>query len=162
MRKSLYLAGVSMFLGALALIAGMTGCAQVPSPLGSPEYPVTHFACGERHTVAVKVDGTAVAAGSNYYYQCDVDDWREIIGITAGYFHTVGLKVGGKVVSAGRNIDGQRDVRYWMDINQIAAGSSHTVGVKFDGTVLATGWNDAGQCDVSEWTDITRVEKGSA
>ncbi len=69
MRKSLYLTRVSIFLVAVALIVGMVGCSQSPSPLGSPEYPIVHVACGEQHTVGVKIDGTVVAVGSDYYYQ---------------------------------------------------------------------------------------------
>ena len=137
MRKLSYVARVSIFLVVVALIVGFVGCAQVPSPLGSPEYPIVHLACGEQHTVGVKIDGTIVAVGSDYYHQCSVDSWTNIIGVAAGYFHTVGLKADGTAIAAGYNIYNQRDVHSWRDIVQVAAGSSHTVGVKADGTVVA-------------------------
>jgi len=79
MKKFLYMARVSILLVTVVLIAGMLGCSQTPSPLGYPDYPVTHIACGEHHTVGVKVDGTVVTAGSNYYLQCNVDSFEGII-----------------------------------------------------------------------------------
>ncbi|TEU17014.1 MAG: hypothetical protein E3I25_03915, partial [Dehalococcoidia bacterium] len=122
MRKLLYLARVSILLVAVTLIAGMAGCSESPSPFGSPEYPIIHFACGEQHTVGLKFDGTATAVGSNSYFQCNVDDWTNIIGVAAGYFHTVGLKADGTVVTRGWNYYKQCEVRGWMDIIRVAAG----------------------------------------
>ena len=112
------------------------------------------------HTVGLKSDGDVVAVGPNFYGQCDVSNWTDIVAISAGTFHTVGLKFDGTVVAVGKNDDGQRDVSDWTDIVAISAGVYHTVGLKFDGTVVAVGKNDDGQCDVSEWTDIVAVSAG--
>ena len=70
-RRHHYVARVSIFLIAVALIAGMVGCAQPePEPECTPM-----VAAGDVHTVGVKDDGTVVAVGSNYYGQCDVGGW---------------------------------------------------------------------------------------
>jgi len=85
-------------------------------------------AAGYYHTVGLKADGTMVAVGSNYYGQCDVGNWTDVIQIAAGSQHTVGVKADGTVVAVGYNGGGQCDVSNWTDVIQIAAGSDHTVG----------------------------------
>ncbi len=115
---------------------------------------------GSEHTVAVKTNGTLVAIGSNYYGQCDVLGWTDIIAVSTGINHTIGLKADGTVVAAGYKIDGQCDVSGWTDIIAVSAGRLHTVGLKADGTVVVTGYNKYGQCKVSGWTDIIDVSAG--
>ena len=55
-RRHHYVARASIFLIAVALIAGMVGCD------GEPEY-TPMVAAGGDHTVGLKDDGTVVAAG---------------------------------------------------------------------------------------------------
>jgi alpha-tubulin suppressor-like RCC1 family protein len=123
------------------------------------------------HTIGVKSDGTVVAVGDNFYGQCDVGSWTDIVQVSTSLNmapHTVGVKSDGTVVAAGYNSSGQCDVGSWTDIVQVSAGSSdtvgssHTVGVKSDGTVVAVGYNFYGQCDVGSWTDIVQVSAGSS
>lgn len=101
--------------------------------------------------------------------QFDVDDWRDIVAISAGYTHTVGLKKDGTVVSTNYREKqtwdhGECNVDQWRDIIAISAGTYHTVGLKRDGTVVATKFNDMqfynGQCDVDDWRDIVAVSAG--
>ena len=115
---------------------------------------------GENHTVGLKSDGTVVAVGSNYFGQCDVADWTDIVAVSARNTHTVGLKSDGTVLAVGWNKFGQRYVADWTDIVAVSAGHGHTVGLKSDGTVLAVGRNDSGQCEVADWTDIVAVSAG--
>ena len=122
--------------------------------------PGGRLAAGDRNTIGLKSDGTAVAVGDNWWGQCDVGDWTDIIQVAAGYIHTVGLKSDGRVVALGNNWYGQCDVSGWTDIVQVAAGEWHTVGVKSDGTVIAVGRNDYGQCDVGGLTNITQLAAG--
>jgi alpha-tubulin suppressor-like RCC1 family protein len=89
--------------------------------------------------VGLKSDGTVVAAGYNYYGQCNVGNWTDITQVVTGVYHTVGLKSDGTVVAVGWNDYGQCDVGSWTDITQVAAGGFHTVGLKSDGTVVAVG-----------------------
>ena len=57
---------VSIFLIAVALIAGMVGCREPAPPHASI------VSAGTYHTVWLKPDGTVVAVGNNDYGQCDV------------------------------------------------------------------------------------------
>lgn len=121
------------------------------------------------HTVGLCTDGTVLAAGRNDYGQCDVDDWTDIVAISASGYHTVGLKADGTVVAVGMNAHGQCDVSGWTDIVAILAEGEpfieqngeipigYTVGLKSDGTLITTGANNYGQCDVSEWTDVINL-----
>lgn len=45
----------------------------------------------------MKRDGTVVATGNNYYRQCNVTDWKDILAISACGTFTVGLKSDGPV-----------------------------------------------------------------
>lgn len=108
-------------------------------------------AAGDGHVVGLKADGTVVAVGSNYRYQCYVGCWMDIVQVTAGGSHTVGLKGDGTVVAVGDNESRQCNVGSWSGIVQVAGGQWHTVGLKSDGTVVAVGDNEDGQCDVSDW-----------
>jgi alpha-tubulin suppressor-like RCC1 family protein len=57
-----------------------------------------------------------VAVGSNGYWQCDVDSWRDIVHLAAGGLHTAGLKFDGTVVADGWNKEGQCNIDGW-DLN---------------------------------------------
>ena len=109
------------------------------------------------HIIALKADGTVIAAGNNEDGQCDVSAWTDIVAIDAGFRYTVGLKADGTVLAVGHNDDGRCNVSDWTDILTICAGGYNTVGLKTDGTVVAVGDNDLGQCDVADWTDITAI-----
>ena len=111
----------------------------------------------EDHTVALRMDGTVLATGSNYSGQCNVDGWTNIVSITTGDDHTVGLHADGTAAAVGDNDAGQCEVSDWRGIIDIAAGSQHTVGLRTDGTVVAIGDNRNGQCDVYNWQNIVKV-----
>ena len=122
----------------------------------------TRIATGAEHSVGLKADGTVVAVGHNEYGQCDVQDWTDIVAVSAGNFHTVGLKADGTVVATGLGGNGECDVSGWTDIVAISAGNDHTVGLKANGTVVAVGEerDDFRALQVSEWTDITAIAAG--
>src|SRR5690606_14171686 len=84
-----------------------------------PAFPRSVLAAGRRHTVALRADGTVLAAGDNKCGQCEVGAWRDIVAVAAGNVH----------VAAN-------------------TGNAHTVGLRADGTVAAAGWNKHGQCEV--------------
>ena len=102
------------------------------------------IAVGENHTVALRRDGTVLATGWNYYGQCDVEDWTDIVAVAAGDCHTVGLRRDGTVLVTGADNAAQcRGVDTWSDIAVITADESTTYGFKADGTlVYAGGHND--------------------
>ena len=148
----------SMIIAFSLLSAGYLGLGVLPTLLeaaGLVEYgEVTRFS-----GLADSSERWMVATGWNYYGQCDVDSWNNIVAVAAGEVHTVGLRSDGTVVVAGDNVWGECNVDGWTDIVAVAAGWGHTVGLRSDGTVVATGWNDAGQCDVSDWKNIRLPQK---
>lgn len=119
---------------------------------------------GKGHTVGLRRDGHVVAVGDNDYGQCNVDDWTEIIAISAGDWHTVGLKRDGTVIStrpdpsvepklyvAACEVDNDD----WEDIVAISAGCGTTMGIKKNGDLLIVGFNDFDQRDnAKNWSDI--------
>ena len=121
---------------------------------------ITQISGGLWHTVALKSNGTVVAAGNNGDGQCNVEGWANIIAVDAGDNHTIGLKSDGTVVAVGDNEYGQCDVGNWSDIIAIAAGYEYTVGLKSNGTVVAVGENTFNNCDVNNWTDINAISTG--
>ncbi len=122
---------------------------------GAQGYP------GSGHVVGLRNDGTVVAVGDNEYGQCNVDDWDNIVAISAGDWHTVGLKADGTVISTrpfdrkGISTISACDVDKWSDIVAISAGCGITLGLKKDGTVVSCGYNKENQRPQNnEWSNI--------
>jgi uncharacterized repeat protein (TIGR02543 family) len=126
-------------------------------------YASPMIAAGGDHTVGLRADGTVLAVGWNYYGQCNVGGWTNIVQVATGADHTVGLKSDGTVVAMGYNLYGECNVGGWANITQVAAGTWYTVGLKSDGTVVAVGWNYYGQCNVGSrsWTGVIQVAAGA-
>jgi alpha-tubulin suppressor-like RCC1 family protein len=124
---------------------------------------------GERHTVAIKADGTLWAWGANdngqlglghvfprpYPEQVGSDaDWRSV---TARTNHSLAIKADGTLWAWGRNGDGQlglgdtslRIVPVKVDNHNgwaaVSTGARHTLAVRHDGTLWAWGDNGIGQ-----------------
>ena len=57
--------------------------------------------CGQGLSVGLKANGTVVVAGHICHYECNVQDWQDIIAILAGGDTTLGLKADGKLIVAG-------------------------------------------------------------
>jgi len=138
-----------------------------PQPTGEgslkpdPISPKTHsISIGPYHTVGLKSNGNVVAAGDNYFGQCDVKNWRDIVAVSAGMSHTVGLRSNGTVVAVGSNDCGECDVDEWSGIVAVDAGFLHTIGLKSDGTVVAVGLSGFGEGEVDNWTNIKAISLG--
>ena len=133
---------------------------------------VVSISAGINHVVGLKKDGTVLSTkvlksvdqfyGDEYnvnFGQDRVEDWTDIVAVSAGMYHTVGLKSDGTVVSteminATETVDyGQTDVESWTDIKKIYATYGGTIGVKSDGTVVAVGVVK----DADGWTDIVDI-----
>ena len=113
-------------------------------------------AASQFHTVGLKDDGTAVAAGCSFYRKETLSQEKNIVAIAVGGTHTVILKRDGTVRAFGGNYDYQCNTTGWKDMIAIAAGYSHSVGLKKDGTVLIAGR----QAQISGWCNITAVAAG--
>ena len=121
--------------------------------------PKDTISAGNVHSVGLRTDGTAVAAGYPEG-ECDISGWYDLVEISAGGEYTAGLKRNGTVVAVGRSHTTWLDVSDWTNIVAISAGHNHLVGLKDDGTVVAVGDNGFGQCDVDKWSDIVAISAG--
>ena len=61
---------------------------------------VDKIACGKRHLIALRKDGTVLSFGNNLYGQCNVRYWRNICNISVGDYCTVGMTDNGELVTA--------------------------------------------------------------
>lgn len=116
-----------------------------------------HGSKGRGHVVALRADGSVVAAGDNSYGQCEVSEWSDIVAVSAGDYHTVGLRKDGTVLTTQRGpefSESEAAISSWRDIKAIAAGYGFTLGVKADGTVVCAGLNLNGQSNVADWEKV--------
>jgi alpha-tubulin suppressor-like RCC1 family protein len=143
--------------------------------------PVTTFAGGtnwkqvaggNRHTAAIKTDGTLWTWGDNSYGRLGVNDttqrltpvttftggtnWKQVAG---GYAHTAAIKTDGTLWTWGRNYNGQlgdntsgtdrltpiTTFAGGTNWKQVAGGYGHTAAIKTDGTLWTWGSNIDGQ-----------------
>lgn len=118
------------------------------------------ISAGQYHSVAIYDDGTVCAVGRSDRDRADVDQWKDIIAVSA-YSHTVGLRSDGTVVASGDWDDSRCNVSAWSDIIDIDTGEKNTIGLEADGTVHVVGENEYDQCDVTHWSDIVDVAIGS-
>ena len=96
-----------------------------------------------------------------YFGECNVFNWTDIVAIDAGLTHTVGLKSDGTVVATGSNEYGECNVSDWTDIIAISAGENYTVGLKSDGTVVSVG-QSSGKVNVTGWENVVAISAGTS
>lgn len=108
------------------------------------------------HIVFLTPDKTVVAIGDNSYGKCNIENWNNIIAVSASSTNTVGLRADGTVVVAGK----APAFKDWSDIVAISTGRNHIVGLKADGTVVAVGDNIYGECNTEGWKDIVAIYAG--
>lgn len=99
------------------------------------------IACGEKHTLLLKRDGTVQAVGSLQSGQIVVPlNLSNIIAIAAGTDHNLALKADGRVVAWGWNEFHQSDVPADLgDVRAVAAGRDFSLVLLANGTVRAWG-----------------------
>lgn len=116
------------------------------------------IAAGNYHTVALKADGTVIAAGENKHRECNVSAWTDIISVAAGRSYTVGLHPDGTVITTG-GINNSIDLSHWTGITAITASGNIIVGLKSDGTVIKYGMPGATSAK-DGWSDIVSLAVG--
>lgn len=121
---------------------------------------------GSGHTVGLRSDGTVVAVGGDdYWKQCDVKEWKDIVKVVAGDWYTVGLKANGQVLITGENkhenhteyIDNDllNEINKKSDIVDIATGYGQTIFVHEDGSISAFAFDKDQETDlVLQWEDL--------
>ena len=98
-------------------------------------------ACGEKHTLLLKRDGTVQAVGSGQSGQLEVP-WglSNAVAVAAGTDHSLALRSDGRVVAWGWNHAGQACVPPDLSgVMAIAAGRDYSLALRNDGTVRAWG-----------------------
>jgi alpha-tubulin suppressor-like RCC1 family protein len=97
--------------------------------------------CGEKHTVALRSDGTVIAWGGNFFGQTNVPvSATNVIAIAAGYLHNLAIRADGTLVGWGYNSDGQASPPpHLTNVIAAFAGNEGNFVVKRDGTVESWG-----------------------
>lgn len=118
------------------------------------------------HVVALKEDGTVIAAGKNDNGQCNVSSWRNVVAVACDTNGTVGLTSQGTVLYTGSTYHRQNQCTGWRNIKEIAITNECIFGLRYDGTVVATteGSNGASfstKPDVTSWRNIVAIRAGS-
>jgi hypothetical protein len=137
------------------------------------------IAAGEKHTVAIKADGSLWTWGRNNFGQLGDgtttnklvhtrigtgNDWAVV---TAGAYHTLAIKIGGALwawgindyghlgVGDGTSTDKKIPTRVGTDTDWavVAAGNAHTMAIKTDGSLWAWGYNGYGELGDGTYTD---------
>lgn len=121
--------------------------------------PINNISISSDHAVAIREDGTVIAAGNNEKDQCEVSEWQNIVSVEAGEGCTFAIGKNGYAIVVGDNSFGQFDLQ-WEYLKDISVNSNHIVGLHEDGTVVAVGKNEYGECNTNNWEDIIAVSAG--
>lgn len=121
---------------------------QTNAPVGLSN--VVAVAAGDRHNIALRLDGTVLGWGNNTYNQTNVpSSVSNIIAISSGTYHNIALRSNGTVATWGYNGEGQTNVPVGLsNVIAIGAGERFSLAIKNDGTVVGWGNNAYGQINV--------------
>lgn len=124
---------------------------------------------GHGHIVGLKKDGRIIAIGDDNHEQCSeaVNNWSEVVRISAGDWYTVGLTENGGVLITGENfrgsyyIDsslGKEKLQNFDNIIEVAAGFGQTLCLTSDGKMYSFGFDDEDSPNelyiTREWQDL--------
>lgn len=143
---------------------------------------VTAIAGGNKHSLALKTDGSVWTWGSNESGQLgDGTQWsrnwnpkqviaNSVVEIAAGYHHSLAIKTDGSLWAWGSNGygqfgDGNNGIGLIpkqvisSGIKSVAAGAYHTLILKTDGSLWSCGGNNSGQLGDGTSTDSNIPKK---
>ena len=135
-----------------------SGATDVPPGLTG----VAAVAAGERHSLALRSDGSVVAWGADNWGQIDVPGLPRVRAIAAGDWHSLALTSEGTVVGWGKSTTGQTvPPPGLVGVVAIDAGSTHSLALTSAGTVVAWGDDSYGQARVpAGLSGVTQVAAG--
>lgn len=121
------------------------------------------ISASDYHTVALKTDGTVIAAGNLDSRKCKLSKWKDVVSVDTGEHFTVGLKTDGTVVSAcDKGYEEGCDVAGWENIVAISSAGDITAGLKADGTVLVSSDGSERVLKVLHWKEIVAISVGGS
>ncbi len=115
------------------------------------------------HVLALRSEGTVVAAGENFDGQATVPAGLvNIVAASAGYSHSLVLRSDGTVALWGSNSSGQLNLPSGLtDVVAISAGAGHNLALKADGTVVGWGNNFSGAVSIpAGLTNVAAISAG--
>ena len=143
-----------------ALKARLADCRQRIAPAAR------RIAVGENFLIALKSDGTVLAAGE--ISQSKIAQWREIRAVFSGNFTALGLRRDGTAVFTHKSSLKMKKEFHWTDEETLnwenlvdLATYASTFGLKADGTVIASFYPGVPQGDLSSWENIVAVVPGA-
>lgn len=148
---------------AFAITTNANAFGQLNVP-GSLSNNVLQVACGYRHALALKNDGTVAAWGDNTYGQCNVpSNLTGVAAVAGGTFHSVSISTNGTLTAWGSNLYGESAIPSGLsNVVQVAAGSFFTAVLQTNGRVTCWGTAQAGVTNVpSNATNIVRISAGN-
>jgi alpha-tubulin suppressor-like RCC1 family protein len=125
--------------------------------------PGATLAVGREHALAVKLDGSVVAWGSNAYGQLDVPAaaLSGIVSVAVGDTHSLALRADGSVVAWGSNAQGQLNVPQdaQSGVIAIAAARDRSFALKAGGQLLV--WGPSATPPSAFATNVAAIAAGS-
>jgi alpha-tubulin suppressor-like RCC1 family protein len=148
-----------------------------PQPIVGFSSGIRQVAAGDRHSLAVRTDGSVWAWGDNSsgqvgfdepsdyaYVPVHIQELSNMIQVSGGYSYSLALRSDGTVWAWGANDSGELGdggtnqsfspvrVSGLTGITQISAGGGHALALRSDGTVWAWGDNTWGELGVAGFT----------
>ena len=116
------------------------------------------IAAGDNFTIALNDSGKVSRIGDED--TIDVENWGNIIQITAHDQHALGLNQNGTVVFTGQNLAGEKNVTSWTSIVQVATCFEGSLGLTSKGRIRFAGYdlNETSLCKT--WTGIKKLFEG--
>lgn len=120
------------------------------------------ISAGIQFSAGITQNGTVVFSGKNFDGISEIEEWTDIVSISANNEIFMGLKSDGTVVTSKREADYKYriDTSDWSNIIAISAGEQYVVGLRANGTLTAQGIDGYGETDIDSWKDIVCIDTG--
>jgi alpha-tubulin suppressor-like RCC1 family protein len=88
------------------------------------------IAAGQGHNLALKLDGSVIAWGSNEFGETEAPDGTDFVAVAAGTHHSLALMKDGSIVAWGWDIYGRATAPAGNDFVAIAAGFDSSLAIR--------------------------------